>query len=312
MQAYLLIIIFFAAGVGVNRFFTVRPDYAEHKRQLIKRLNIWIIQVALPALIFLYVPSLVFSSLAIIPTLVAWVWIIISAILVLLLGRLLSLRRDIIGAMLLLVALGNTSFLGYPMILALLNKEVLAYAIFLDQFGSFIALSTFGTFVIAIYSSPTDAQLNKQELFRIILIKIITFAPLLAMLVALFLPIETISLKLQPLLSLLGSSLMPASLFVIGLQFQARLLSEHLPPLGIAIVLKMAMAPLLVWLVLDAADVPAVVLQASVFEMAMPAMMTPGILAMQANIAPRFCASLLGYSTLLSLISLPLVAFLLS
>lgn len=48
------------------------------------------------------------------------------------------------------VPLGNTGFVGIPLVEALLGKEAVAYAILYDQFGTFIALNTLGSFIAAI------------------------------------------------------------------------------------------------------------------------------------------------------------------
>ena len=58
-------------------------------------------------------------------------------------------------------------------------------------------------------------------------------------------------------------------------------------------------------------DVSTEIRAATVFEAAMPSMITPGLLAISAGIAPRFIATFLGYSTVFALISLPIVVMLL-
>jgi len=279
VQAYLLVVIFFLLGLGVNRFFADTPVYQKHKQRMLDLANLWIIRLALPALILRYVPNIELTPLAIVPSLVAWGWVFLSVILVLVLARVFDWRRDMVGAMLLLVPLGNTSFIGYPMTLALFNEEVLAYAIFLDQFGSFVALSVLTTVVLAIYTSAPDAHLNTRSLLGAILLKIIAFPPFLALVAALLLPLGSLTVTLQPLLSALGGSLMPLALFMLGAQFQPRLVPEQFNPLSVSIGLKMVLAPILTWQILSVIGVSTEVLQASVFEMAMPAMMTPGIMA---------------------------------
>lgn len=310
MQAYALIIAFFAAGIIANYGVKLSSDT---KSTLTRLSNLWIIRVAIIAIIFLNVPNLNITVSALVPTAVAWGWLLLSACLVLMAGRILQLRRDIIGSMLLLVPLGNTSFIGYPMVLAFFDSEVLGFALFYDQLGSFIALATYATIVLAIYTS-TDGEeqsvINWQT-WRKIAYKVATFPPLLALLLALLLPLDSLVDNTRPLLELLGASLMPLALFTLGLQFQPTLVKEQVSPLCLSIAFKMLLAPILVYWVLSAFALPEKVFQASVFESAMPMMMTPGILAIQAGLAPRFTATLLGYSTLFSMVSLPVWAFLL-
>jgi predicted permease len=105
---------------------------------------------------------------------------------------------------------------------------------------------------------------------------------------------------------------MPAALFVLGVQFQPKLLPEHKIPLFSAIVLKMMVAPIFALLIVVSLGSNADVRIATVFEAGMPSMMTPGLMAIHAGIAPRFVATLLGYSTVFAFISLPVIAWLLT
>jgi len=309
MQSYLFIVVFFVLGLASNYLL---PLCVQQKQLVTLRANQWIIYVALTAIIFLNVPQLEFSLNALLPTLVAWSCLFVSALMVHFLANKLKLRRDIKGAMLLLVPLGNTSFIGYPMISTLLNDNVLGYAIFYDQLGSFVALSTYATFVLAYYSQPikVDGSLTQVSIsYRQVLIKIITFPPFISLMVALFAPLDLIVATSAPLLSILAATLMPLALFTLGLQFNPKLVPEQMAPLALSISIKMFLIPLLVWLVLRNITAPIESIQASIMESAMPPMMTPGILAIQAGLAPRFCATLLGYSTLLSILTLPLIAY---
>jgi len=131
---------------------------------IVKWLNNFIIYLAMPALILLKVPSLALSADMMIPAGVAWAWFLVGAALVLAISRLLSWPRATEGAMLLLVTMGNTSFLGYPMVSAFFNDNVLGYAIFFDQLGSFLILSTFGLIVIALYTPAKEGQAGPVHL----------------------------------------------------------------------------------------------------------------------------------------------------
>jgi len=105
---------------------------------------------------------------------------------------------------------------------------------------------------------------------------------------------------------------MPAALFVLGVQFQPKLLPEHIAPLLSAIGLKMIVAPFVALIIVVGLGSTNEVRIATVFESAMPSMITPGLMAMHAGIAPRFVATLLGYSTVFAFLSLPLFAWLLT
>ena len=213
--------------------------------------------------------------------------------------------------MLLLVTMGNTSFLGYPMVLAFFDDSVLAYAIFFDQLGGFLILSTFGLIVIAIYT-PSNSEGMAKVSPRKIAKNVLTFPPFIALMVAILIPLDNIAVWANGTLAVLGSLLMPTALFVLGVQFQPRLLDEHKVPLAAAVTLKMVVAPIFAWVVLAGLGSSGAMRTATIFEAAMPSMITPGLMAIHAGIAPRFVTTLVGYSTVLAFVSLPFVAYLLS
>ncbi len=278
---------------------------------IVKWLNNYIIYLAMPALILLKVPALALSPEMMIPAGVAWAWLLIGSCMVICLSRWLVWPRPTEGAMLLLVTMGNTSFLGYPMVLAFFDDSVLAYAIFFDQLGGFLILSTFGLIVVAIYTPSNSLGIAQVKLIEIVR-KVFTFPPFIALMIAVFIPLDSITPLISSTLTILGKLLMPAALFVLGVQFQPRLLPEHKIPLVSAIVLKMMVAPLMAWIILINLGSTGDLKIATIFEAAMPSMITPGLMAIHAGIAPRFIATLLGYSTVFAFVSLPLVAWLLT
>ena len=76
--------------------------------------------------------------------------------------------------------------------------------------------------------------------------------------------------------------------------------------------LKMIAAPLVALIIVVNLGSSDEVRIATVFEFAMPSMITPRLMAIHAGIALRFVATLLGYSTVFAFLSLPLIAWLLT
>src|SRR5699024_10159144 len=112
MSAYLVILSLVAAGRALARFF---PPSAPEV------LNRVVIMLCLPALILIHVPTLE-ASVALLPLVVVpWLLLGASIAIVLPLARWLELRREAVAVLLLLVPLGNTSFLGFPLTEALLG-----------------------------------------------------------------------------------------------------------------------------------------------------------------------------------------------
>lgn len=305
MTTIAIIVVFFSLGLAARVL-------VANFHSLTYWLNKLIIYIFLPAIILLKVPFLELSADILVPVGFAWLWLLAGWILVVALSRWQNWPRQTEGALIILVAMGNTSFLGLPLIQSLFGDGVLAYAIFYDQLGSFLVLSTVGLFLVALYK-PVQEEGSTVSMKQA-LMSVVSFPPIITLVIALTLPVESLVTFVADELGFLGLLLMPSALFVIGVQFQARLLPEHRAPLAMGIALKMVIAPLVavayLWALSGSTAVGYAARAATVFEAAMPCMITPGLLAINAGIAPRLIATVLGYSTLFASVSLPIVYFL--
>lgn len=297
-DAFALILAMLALGMLFARLKALPESAAEV-------LNRVVLYVCLPAAVLIYVPRLhVEASLA---GLIATPWLLAAATLALvaLATRLFKLRRDEHAVLLLCVALGNTSFIGYPMVRALLGEQALPYAVVYDQFGTFVLLSTFGLYVLAKYggdASPTAKQ---------ILVRIAKFPPVWALVLGLAVMPEQPPAWIASGLQRLADALLPLVMLAVGLSIQLRLPRDEVKPLAIGLLLKLLVMPALALPLSRAFGFDAEMLQANVLESAMPTMITAGALAISHNLAPRLAAALVGYGILLSLATLPAWAWVL-
>ena len=170
-DAFILILSMFAVGYAFAR----RKVLPENAADVLNRV---VLYLCFPAAILLYLPRLHFErgvvGLAATPWLLglaAWGMLWLAA-------RRFRFRPDVYAALLLCTLLGNTGFIGYPMVRALLGEEALAYAVVYDQFGNGLILSTFGMVICARYgggASPSFAAIARRVLF---------FPPTVALLLA--------------------------------------------------------------------------------------------------------------------------------
>ena len=114
-------------------------------------LNQFILYISAPAMILLQIPKLQFSYEVFIPVFIAWVVMGSSAIFIFYFSKLLSFSKEITGSLMLVGVLGNTSYLGIPIMMAYFGEKSLGYVLMYDQLGSFIALATYGTFISVYY-----------------------------------------------------------------------------------------------------------------------------------------------------------------
>ena len=207
-------------------------------------------------------------------------------------------------ALLVLCALGNTGFLGVPMVKLLFGLETVGYAILFDQFGTFIGLTSYATLLVAFTSGKSASALG-------ILKEILLFPPLITLLIALALPSQILA-PLEIPLSWMAKLIIPLTMLSIGLQFRFRVERELALPLAVGLGLKMFFFPMLIWLIAHYAGIAPQILTASVFQAATPPMVTGAALLMSRQIAPSLAVALLGFGTLVGFVWLPLLALFLS
>lgn len=292
MEAFGFIIALLAIGV-LLRYVGAPEDFA-------KSLNFFIIYVSLPATVLIQVPKISFDFSAISLIAVPWILLPLSIIMVLWITK--NCSKEIRAALLLVVPLGNTSFLGIPMVHTLLGQNAIPYVLVYDQFGTFLILSLYGAVVVSRYESGTIRK-------RLILKKMLLFPPFGFLIAALL--FGEVSDHFKPYINQLSATLVPLALVSVG--FSLRTGGEidkaiFTQALGI----KLVLMPLAAWGILFYLDASPLIVQTGVLESAMPSMITAGALAIAAGFAPALSAAMVGYGLLFSLVSVPLWSYLTS
>ncbi len=141
MENFIVTITFLLIGIILKRL----SDFPTETGTV---LNLFVIYISLPALVLLKIPELTFSKHLLVPGLMPWGVLIFSCALILILSRFLNWNRSTTGCLLLLIPLGNTSFLGIPMVQSFFGDQAIPYALLYDQLGSFLALATYGSLVL--------------------------------------------------------------------------------------------------------------------------------------------------------------------
>lgn len=269
-------------------------------------LNRIVLFICLPASVLTYVPRLHLDvSLG---GVIATPWLLTAIIVPLLWGssRLLRVGRVEYAALLMCVVFNNSSFIGFPMVRAMLGDQALPYAVVYDQFGTFVLLSTFGLYVLARYGGDCPPTA------KTILARVVKFPPLWALGFALTLMPEQPPAWIGSGLKSLADAMLPLVMLAVGCSLQLRLPVDELKPLALGLVFKLAVMPMLALPLSWALGLHGLMLQTNVLESAMPTMITAAALAISHRLAPRLAAAMVGYSILLSLLTLPVWAWLLA
>jgi len=290
MENFILIVLAILIGYVLKRLKVFSADSAA-------TLNQFVIYVSLPAMILLQIPKLTLSMDIVIPVIIAWLVMILTAILTLLVSKVLHFSKEITGALMLVAVLTNSSFLGIPIITAYLGDEALPFILVYDQIGTFLALATYGIFVAAYYS-------NKSEInFQIILVKILTFPPFISLIIALFfigIPFPNVFSKV---LETLANTIVPIALVAVGLQLQLQLPRHEIKPFAVALSIKLIIAPIIALVIVKVAGWTTLAANVSIMEAGMAPMITAGAMASLAGLAPRLSSAIVGYGIIISFLT---------
>lgn len=262
-------------------------------------LNSFIIHISLPALTLLYIHDIRLSGDIWLVAAMAWIHFGLAAGFFWALGKWLALPRATTGALMLTGGLGNTSFLGLPMIEAYYGREAIATGLITDQLGSFLALSILGITVAGIYSSGMPGV-------RVMLRRIVLFPPFIALIIALALIPAAYPEWFTLLLKRLGDTLAPLALLSVGMQLRLGHIAGNGRNLAIGLLFKLLLAPLAIYLlyvpVLGAEGQP---IQVTLFEAAMPPMITAAIVAAEHDLDPPLANLMVAVGLILSFFTLP-------
>lgn len=263
-------------------------------------LNQFIIYISLPALALYFIPEVKLNSTVLLPVGLAWICFGAAALFFWVLGRAFGWSRKLIGCLILTGGLGNTSFVGLPVIEALYGQDSLETVILIDQPGTFVVLSTLGIALAASFSrGAASASAIARKIFR--------FPPFIAFLAALVLNLLNVhfSEDMKEVFQRLGSTVSPLALVSVGLQLKPEWRSKHWGFLGLGLLFQLMLAPLLILgLYYGVFGVRGELLQISVMEAAMAPMITGSIVAASYGLKPRLANMMVGFGIPLSFITL--------
>lgn len=268
----------------------------------VRPLNAVILWMSLPAVVLTQIPALVraggvTSDLAV-AVAMPWCNFVCAFVAVALMGRAFGWSRSVIGALALTAGLGNTSFVGLPVIETLFGDHGVQIAILLDQLGSFLILATLGLLVASIYAGRDLSVMTVVK-------RVFTFPPFIAIVLAIAwgfssLPIQGIGVDA---LKKIGATLVPLALLSVGwqLDLNSKTLRQYAAPLTIGLVFKLLLWPLAV---VTAIGHSGLVTQVTSIEAAMPTMITSAVVAADFELESELAQLMVGLSIPLSVLTL--------
>ncbi len=272
-----------------------------------KTLNNFVIYISLPAMALFYIPKIQISSQLLFPLALPWLGFLISFALFTALGKWFGWSRKLTGCLILTAGLGNTSFVGFPIIQALYGEKGLQTAIVVDQPGTFVVMATLGIITATMYSRGKPNA-------KAILNKIIWFPPFLAFALGLSMNVmhNDFSDEFQLVFQKLGNTVTPVALIAVGLQLKIEKRSKHWRFLSLGLFFKLMVTPAIFYILYKIVlHGKGLAIDVSIMEAAMAPMITSAILASNYGLKPKLSSMMIGIGIPLSFVTLAFWYFIL-
>ena len=263
-----------------------------------KSINVWILYLALPAVSFKYIPEIRWSLQMLVPalsSLLVWMgsWIFMEVY-----CRVKGYSQRSRSTLELASGYSNTSFIGFPLIAAYFGEQDISIAIICDQ-SMFILLSTAGIIAALKGGGTKTGGVSAHFLLK----RLITFPPFVACMLALLLSSFLDLSPTGPFFDKLAATVGPLALFSVGLQLKFKGWRQQLSQISMTLLYKLLLAPAIVLLVLLLLGIKGDVAKVSVFEAAMPTLVTASMIAEQFRLNTRLVNLIIGVSILVGFIT---------
>lgn len=290
MINFVLIAVCIIAGMIFKSTKTIHPD--AHKG-----INTWVLYLALPAVSFKYLPKVQWSLEMLFPILSTVLIAVGSSILVLFYSRIKNYSRRSRSTMELASGYSNTSFIGFPLIAAFYGEQYLSIAIICDQ-TMFLMLSTMGI-ITALKGGSKSGKISSIFILK----RLFTFPPFLGCISALILS-QFFDLDFaEPLFDKLAATVAPLALFSVGLQLKFNGWRKLIPQISTSMLYKLILAPLCVLVLALVFDIKEDIAKISIFEAAMPTVITSSIIAEQFRLNTKLINLIIGISILVGFVT---------
>jgi hypothetical protein len=269
-------------------------------------LNSFVIYVSFPATVLIQITKLFsqnpLSFHMLLPASMGWMLFLVSWGLFSWIGKKRGWSPARTGALILTAGLGNTSFVGFPLLEAMMGAEAVQWGVLVDQLGSFFVLSTLGIVVASTYGRARDGK------SRSILNQVSTFPPFIALCMALVLSSFgfVFTGMSEQIVQKLAGTLVPLSLVSVGLHLKLSMpvLKRYWRPLSLGLSFKLFFAPLGFFLLYAVAlGDHSFVARVTILESAMATMITSAVVAGDYCLDEELANLMVGVSIPLSLIT---------
>ncbi len=290
-----LILLFLCLFIGI--LIRYLPNFPKNTHTV---LNQFVLFISLPSMALFYLPEIELNWGLIFPASVAYIGFLAALIFFVPIGRYFGWSKKLIGCLLLTAGLGNTSFVGIPVIQALYGDEGVKSLIIVDIPGTVVVLSSFGMLTAI---SCSNGESNPKSILK----NLFKFPPFIAFLIGLMMLLTKLHFpaEIKDVLGRLMATVSPLALVSVGFQLKIEKRSKHWSFLFLGLFYGLVVWPLVCFViycvVFKQNGLP---IKVAIMEAAMPPMITGAIVAAQYGLKPRLANMMIGVGIPLSFLTM--------
>ena len=224
-----------------------------------------------------------------------------------LVGKYLRLERKSVGGLILVSALGNTGFLGYPVIYGFYGDPGLVRAIFCDM-GSVIASLLIGTLVGITFGESKGENATSLYIIK----RLLRFPPFIACILSicfiiLGIGVEDIPNFLVDTLNYLSRATVPLIMISLGLSLSPSSTKFGIKYGILALLIRMGFAPILAVIFSTLFSIEGLERDVLILQSSMPSAMMSLVFSLLYRLDVKLVASACFITTITSLVFLPIL-----
>lgn len=283
MVNFVLIAVCILAGMIFKATKSIHPD--AHKG-----INTWILYLALPAVSFKYLPKVHWTTEMLFPIAATFLIAVFCFFFMLFYSKSKGYSGRSRSTMELVSGYSNTSFIGFPLISAFYGESLLSIAVICDQ-TMFFSLSTLGI-IAAVRGGSKSGKVSAMFILK----RLVTFPPLIGCIAALILSQFIDFTFAEPLFDKLEATVSPLALFSVGLQLKFNGWKKLIPQMSVSMLYKLILAPAIILGITLLLGIKGNIAKITVFEAAMPTVVTASIIAEQFRLNTKLTNLIIGFS----------------
>ncbi len=257
-----------------------------------------VLNISLPALIFLNVSTADIGGEMIFLPIIAFGFSLICMAIAFIYSKIRGYSKVKTWTIIILLAMMNTAFIGYPIVLGVFGDEGFVNAIFYDM-GIALILVFFGVILSTMFGG------DRKEVIK----NGLSFVPLWAIVFAIIFNVFNVQIGyvLENSLNYLGESAIPLIMLSLGLTINFNEFRDYLSDTVFLTLSRLIISPVILYAILSGIGCGGLLLQVSVLESAMPTAMNALVLAINYDLEVELVSSVIFVTTILSLLTLPVV-----